>query len=333
MPGKRERFVLSVAFVILLVLFLLSLAIGQYRISIEEIISIFLGKDIPMLTKKVFLGLRLPRSLMAVLAGVGLALSGAVYQTIFHNQLASPDIIGVSSGANFGAALFITILSSSLLPVAAGAFVGALMSVLLVLLLVRGTGRRDTSTYVLAGIVISAAAKTGIMLLKYFADSESQLAAIEYWTMGSLASMTSAKVLATLPFCLIGIVGLLLFRRQIQILSIGDDEARSLGVNLRFIRICILLLSTLLVSAIVSVTGLIAFVGLISPHIAYLILKRKRSSYFVLSMETGAILMVFSDILARTISTSELPISIPTTIIGLPVLISLMLRKKDDCHD
>jgi len=329
MSSRRERIVLSAAFALLLMLFLLSLAIGQYRISIDEIISILLGKDIPMLTKKVFLGLRLPRSIMAVLAGAGLALSGAVYQTIFHNQLASPDIIGVSSGANFGAALFITILSSSLLPVAVGAFVGALMAVLMVLLLVRGTGRRDTSTYVLAGIVISAAAKTGIMLLKYFADSESQLAAIEYWTMGSLASMTSAKVLATLPFCLIGIVGLMLLRRQIQILSVGDDEARALGVNLKVVRIYVLLLSTLLVSAIVSVTGLISFIGLISPHIAYLVLKRKDSSYFVLTMETGAILMVFSDIMARTVSTSELPISILTTIIGLPVLIGLMLKKKD----
>ncbi len=330
MDKKKTQFVILISLIFLFVLTVVSLAIGQYQISTREIFSLIFTNNVKPLTKSVFLNLRLPRVLMALISGAGLSLAGAIYQTIFHNQLASPDIIGVSSGANLGAAVFITILSSSIIPTALGAFIGALLSVLLVLLLVKGTRESNTSTYVLAGIVISSAAKTGIMLLKYFADSESELAAIEYWTMGSLSSITATKLLYIAPFSIISIVILLIFNRQIQLLSLSDDEALSLGVNLKVIRMIILFVSTLLVSSIVSITGLISFIGLISPHIAYLVLKRKNKSYLVLSMITGALLLVLSDILARTISSSEIPISILTTIMGLPVLIALMLRKKGE---
>lgn len=326
MNKTKEEYITIVSSLILIVLFGCSLTVGQYNISLDEILSLILNREVDSLTKSVFFNLRLPRSLMALLAGLGLSLAGAIYQIIFHNPLASPDIIGVSSGANLGAAIFITIFSQQAIPLTLGAFFGGLLAVFSVLLLVRGAKRTSTSTYVLAGIVISSAAKTGIMILKYFSDSESKLAAIEYWTMGSFAAITAKKLLFVLPSFLIGTLGLLMLRRQIQMLSLSDDEARSLGVDLRLIRFIILVLSTMLVASIVSVTGLISFIGLIAPHISFLLLKRKNNSYLLLSMIIGGILMVSSDMLCRTVTTSELPISILTTIMGLPIIVYLMLK-------
>lgn len=200
------------------------------------------------MTRRVFFTLRLPRTAMAVLAGAGLGLAGSVYQMIFKNPLASPDIIGVAGGANLGAAAAIVLFSSSgILPIAAGAFWGGFIAVLCVMLLTRITGRGSTALYVLAGIVINAVSKSCIMALKYFADPENELAAMEYWEMGTFGNVTQSKVLSILPLFLVGFVGLLLLRRQVELMALGDNECRALGVRLAPLRIVVLLLSTLLV--------------------------------------------------------------------------------------
>lgn len=212
--------------------FIASICIGNYPISIREIISILTGGEVGAMTRKVFFTLRLPRTCMGVMAGAGLGVAGSVYQMIFRNPLASPDIIGVSSGANLGAAIAIVSVGIGVGGIALGAFAGGLLAVAFVMLLVRATRANTTATYVLAGIVISAVAKSVIMLLKYYADSESNLAAIEYWTMGSFAGVTASKVLSILPFWLIGFVGLFLLHRQVGLLSLNEEECRTLGVRL-----------------------------------------------------------------------------------------------------
>ena len=309
----------------------ISACVGKYPISFQDILHILVGRDgVSDMTRRVFLTLRLPRTLMAILSGIALGLAGSVYQLIFKNPLASPDIIGIAGGANLGAAAAIVLVSSSgVLPTAIGAFWGGLAAVVCVMLLTRATGSRSTATYVLAGIVISAVAKSVIMLLKYYADSESNLAAIEYWTMGSFAGVTASKVLSILPFWLIGFVGLFLLHRQVGLLSLNEEECRTLGVRLYRVRLTVLTLSTLLVASIVSITGLISFIGLIAPHIARMMIKRENTDTMVLSAMVGAAVMLVADIFARSLYAGGLPISILTTIIGVPVLVYFMCKRKE----
>ena len=326
---KKAFYTVFFLFVIgIFVAFLVSVCVGKYPISITEIIEIVLGKNTKPMTARVFTNLRLPRTIMAIIAGIGLGIAGSVYQIVFKNPLASPDIIGTAGGANLGAAISIVLFSTSeTVQVAAGAFWGGLLAVFAVLLLVKFTGNHSTSTYVLAGIIINAITRTGIMILKYFADSENELAAMEYWEMGTFGNVTLSKLLSVFPMFLIGVCGLILLRRQIELLALNDNEARSLGVRVVPIRIAILVLATLLVGSIVSITGLISFVGLIAPHTSRLILKKNDSSTIILSGLIGAFVLLCSDILVRVMYTAELPISILTTVIGVPILLYFLIKR------
>ena len=307
---------------------IVSFCVGKYPLTLEEIWALLTGGEVKPMTSKVFFTLRVPRTIMALLGGMGLGLAGAVYQNIFKNPLASPDIIGISSGANMGAAIAIVSAGGTMVSIAVGAFSGGLAAVLLVMILVQTTRSNSTSTYVLAGIIISALANTVIMLLKYYADSESELAAIEYWTMGSLASITASKVTAILPFWIAGFSGLLLLHRQVGLMSLNEEECRTLGVRLKQVRIAVLLLSTLLVASVICVTGLISFAGLIAPHIARMMIRRQNSQTLVLSSMVGGGVLLIADILARTLYEAELPISILTTVIGVPILVWFMCKRK-----
>lgn len=324
--GNRDLW-LPVMGVLLLAAFALSLAVGQYPISLGEIGAILTGGQVPPMTRKVFLTLRLARTLMALLAGVGLGVAGSIYQTVFHNPLASPDIIGVAPGANMGAAAAIVFLGGGALSIVCGAFLGGLLAVGTVLLFVQATRQDATITYVLAGIVISAIANAFIMILKTAADPEHELAAIEYWAMGSFANVILPKLLLVLPLILGALLGLFLLRRQISLLSLSEEECRSLGVRVGLVRALVLGLSTLLIASIICITGLISFVGLIAPHVAKLMLRRNNLSTAVLSALVGGVILLLSDTLARGLLAAEIPVSIFTTLIGVPILIFFMLQK------
>ena len=330
---KKSTLLFAVMTAIIIVLAAVSLCVGKYNISFEEISGMFASSsDIPDMTYQVFFTLRLPRTLMAITAGAGLGLAGAVYQTIFKNPLASPNLLGVSGGANVGAALAILMVSSSAtVTIAAGSFIGGIIAVLCVLILARAVNMNSTTSFILSGIVINAIAGAIIMSLKYFADPMNELASIEYWEMGTLGNITLSKFLSVLPLAAAGFIGIIILRRQIELLSLNDNESRSLGLRLKPVRVAVLLLNTLLVASIVCVTGLISFVGLVAPHISKLILKRTSSSGLALSAMTGAVIVLGADILVRIVYTSEIPISILTTIIGVPILIVfLKLRRKGE---
>lgn len=317
------------------VLFLLALALiisitnGQFPITLQEIGAILTGGEVKDITRRVFFQLRVPRTLMAFLAGIGLGIAGNIYQTIFKNPLASPDIIGVSPGATLGAAVSIVLLGSSTLSVAGGAFIGGIAVVIFVLFLVRLSPSHTMATYVLAGIVMGSIARAFIMILKFFADPTHELAAIEFWTMGSLASVTATKVMTIAPLFILSIIGIILLRRQIDLMSLSEDEARMLGVRLSQTRMLVLGLSTLMVASVISITGLIGFIGLVSPHIARMMHGRNNFNTTILSGLIGAIIILISDTLARSLMTSEIPISILTSLIGVPVLIYYMFRQKE----
>lgn len=316
-----------IAFILVVVSFIMSISIGKYNLSLVDIYKILVGTHENTMSINVFYTLRLPRTIMVILAGIGLSMAGSIYQTIFKNPLASPDIIGVSSGANVGAAVSIVFFSGGIIAVSFGAFIGGMFAVLCVVGIVKLSRLDGILTYVLAGIVINAISQGLIMSLKYFADPEKQLGAIEFWSMGSFGSVTMGKLSIIFPFFAVGIVGLCLFRWKINMLSISDEEAKTMGISVERSRYLILFFTTIVVASIVSVTGLISFIGLIPPHIARFILKKNDFKTIIFSGLIGAVLLTFADCIARSVISSEIPISIITSFIGAPYLAMLVCTR------
>ncbi len=313
----------------LAVLTVLSVCVGSYPLTPGEILKIISGDAEGSMAAGVFWQLRLPRVVMGLLAGGVLSLAGAVYQTIFRNPLASPDLTGVASGASFGAACAIVLGSGSGLQVMLGSFSMGVAALGLMLLLVKTARLQQVSGYILAGVIVSSLADAGLMCLKIMADPERELAAIEFWTMGSLGSFTAEKLLPQTVFMMIPCALLLLFHRQILMLSLGADHARSMGLDPARWRGILLVLTTLMVAALVSVAGVIAFVGLIGPHIAFLLCRRRGAGYLWLSALLGADLMLIADMLARTLwRGAELPLSVLTVFLAIPVLAALLHKRE-----
>ena len=296
-----------------------SLFIGKYPLSLQKLLS---GDALQW---RVFLTLRLSRTVVGVIGGFTLGVAGFVYQTVFRNPLASPDIIGVSSGASAGAAVGILFLSG-----AASATISAFAGALLAMVLALGLSALDRSgkhqTIVLSGIAVHSLAQTVLMMLKLTADPEQELAAIEYWIMGSLNGISVYSIGGNLLLCLVCVVGLFLLHRQIVLLSAEEGEARMMGVHVTELRLVILFVSTLAVSSVVSLTGLISFVGLLAPHASRMLTKSNQSSTMLLSGLAGGCLLCASDILARSVAVTELPVSIFTSLVGAPFLVMLIIR-------
>lgn len=273
----------------------------------------------------VFWTLRASRTLVGLVGGFALGASGFVYQTVFRNPLASPDIIGVSSGASAGAAAGILFLSGTV-AVTLSAFAGALLAVILALGLSFLDKSGKNGTIVLAGIAVHALAQTTLMGLKLTADPERELASIEYWIMGSLNGVSIYSIIPNIVLSFLCLTVLFLLHRQIILLSSDEGEARMLGVSVNRLRLIVLFCATLTVAAVVSLTGLISFVGLLAPHTARLITKNNRLSTMLLSGLSGGILLIGADILARSVAATELPVSIFTSLLGAPFLIFLIIR-------
>ena len=318
---RNKIILLSVIQVLLLIVVLVwSVITGQYPLTLKSLLS---GDTMSIM---VFKRLRLPRALMGVIGGFGLSISGYIYQLIFKNPLASPDIVGVSSGASAGAALAIVAVSASIPFISISAFIGAVTALIITLLTAYLVPGRNSYTIVLAGIAIHSVAQTILMFLKLAADPEKQLASIEYWIMGSLNGISKDSLAIPFFTALTGFIIMAMLYRQVLILSTSEEEAVSLGVNVTSLRFIILMLATLVVSSIICVTGLISFIGLIAPHIARLLTKRNDIFTYITSGFTGAILLTLADILARSVSPSELPVSIFTSLLGAPLLIILLIR-------
>lgn len=324
---KNKIIFLSVIWILLLIaVSIWSVFTGQYPLTIKGL----LDGDKMMLM--VFFRLRLPRVLMGIIGGFGLSIAGYVYQLVFKNPLASPDIAGVSSGASAGAAFAIVAVSASAPFISICAFAGGLIALSITLLTAYAVPGKNRYTIILTGIAIHSVAQTILMFLKLAADPEKQLASIEYWIMGSLNGISIDSIAIPFFITFIGFFIILLLYRQILILSINEDEAASLGVNVTIFRFIILITATLIVSSIICVTGLISFIGIIAPHIARLLTGRNDRFTYISSGFAGTIIMTLSDIFARSLSSSELPVSIFTSVIGAPLLIILLIKsnKKED---
>ena len=300
--------------VILAALSIFSFFVGRYPLTLNGLLQ---GDDMQW---RVFLTLRASRGIIGCIGGFVLGIAGFVYQTVFKNPLASPDIIGVSSGASAGAAFGILFLSGTM-SVTISAFAGAICCVILVLILSSLTYERD-------GKSIHSLAQTALVCLKLTADPEKQLASIEYWIMGSLNDISIYSIGSNVILCAVCLLIMFLLYRQIIMLSLDDAEGKMLGVNVNQIRMLVLLIATLATSSVISMTGLISFISLLAPHGARMLLKNNRLSTMLLSGLIGGCLLTFGDILARSVCSTELPVSIFTSIIGAPFLIYLCIRRK-----
>ena len=319
-PTARANTLCALFACILLTLAGASLLIGKYPLSVAELIA---GNE---MQRRVFVTLRLSRTLVGAAGGFALGAAGFVYQTVFRNPLASPDIIGVSSGASAGAAAGILFLSGAA-GVTLCAFGGAVLAVILALVLSSLDRSGKSSAIVLAGIAVHSLAQTALMCLKLTADPERELASIEYWIMGSLSGISLHAIGFNLALCAICLIALFLLHRQVILLSAEEGEARMLGVSVGALRLFVLIIATLTVSSVVSLTGLISFIGLLAPHGARLMTKNNRISTMLLSGLLGGALLCGADILARS-AAAELPVSIFTSLLGAPFLIYLIARER-----
>ena len=282
--------------------------------------------DWPSQVETVLFNVRLPRVLMASLIGAGLSAAGAAYQGIFKNPMVSPDVLGASSGAGFGAALGL-FLSFSYQGVSFLAFVLGLSAVGAVCLISSRVKYNQTRGLVLAGMMISSLFTAAVSFLKLVADPNNTLPVITYWLMGSLASIRPKDLAFAAPWIIGGIIPIYLLRWKINVLTLGEEEARCIGVNTSAVRLAVVLCATLITSAAVSVSGLIGWVGLVIPHFARMLVGSDYRKMLPASLLLGASFLLVVDNFARLLATSEIPIGILTAFVGAPFFLWLILRE------
>ena len=326
--SKRSLLILSS---LLLLAILLSLNLGKYPISPTALWQAF---GCPFSAEcetdqiqTVLWHIRLPRIIVACLVGAALACAGATYQGMFKNPLVSPDILGVSAGAGFGASLAI-FCNLPMWYVQLFAFIGGITAVLLVTFIATTHRERDpVLVLVLSGIAIGSLLGAGISLLKILADPFTQLPSITFWLLGSLTAVNLDDALQLTPLMLLGILPIFLLRWRLNLLSLDEEEAQALGVSVKRIRYLLIIFTTLCTASAVSITGIIGWVGLVVPHIARLLVGANFIRLLPTSILLGAGFLVITDTLARTVAQIEIPLGILTSICGAPFFLYLLLRK------
>lgn len=322
---KRTTDFIAAAVLIALpiVITFICLCIGRFGISVTETFYWIFGGNIG-LQKASVLSQRLPRIITALIVGAGLSTAGCVLQSMFSNPLATPDTLGVASGSSFGAA-FAILLGFSMVGSQLLAFVFGIAAV--VLTVICGKRSDGRTSMILGGVMIGSLFSSLVSLVKFLADTESQLPAITYWLMGSLSSSGYKTLVWGAPVIIAGVGCLLVIRRKLNLLPLSDDEAQSLGANVKALRATALISSTAITSSAVSMCGLVGWVGLLVPHICRMLFGNDHRRLLPACVSVGASFLVIVDTFARSLTASEIPISVLTSIIGAPFFIFL-LRKK-----
>lgn len=331
---KDHRFTLMIAILLLVGGTTVALTLGRYQIDFQTLGQVILssvsgrGPVQSLATPSLVLwSVRLPRVFMAVMVGAALSVSGAVFQGLFRNPLVSPGILGVSSGASFGAALAILMMGSSAWAVETSAFLWGLMAVVLAYQIGRHSGNSVTSL-VLAGVIVSAIFTAGVSFLKYKADPYQQLPAIVFWTMGSFNSIVWAIALRASVMILLGLIGIYVLRWWLNPMALGDEDAMTLGIDVPRARVIYILIATLIVAASISSCGNIGWVGLVVPHMARIIVGSDHDVLIPFSALLGGIFMLVVDTLARILPGGEIPVGILTALIGAPFFAYLLVKNE-----
>lgn len=329
---KKENRILVILSLILIVIFLVSFGLGKYPIHLKELLAILASKVVPIKQfwtdnqQIALFNVRMPRILLGILVGAALPTAGVCYQGIFRNPMVSPDLLGASSGAAFGAALAI-LKGAGFLGISMSAFFFSLFTVWLVCTVGKHTKGSPVLGLVLSGIMIGSLFTSATSFLKLIADPEQELPTITYWLMGSLAGAKKSDVIFMVIPMLIGMIPLFLLRWKMNILTLGDDEARTIGVDVKRVRGIVIACSTLITAASISVSGMIGWVGLVIPHFARMLIGCDYRKLLPASVIMGAAFMLIVDNIARLATTSEIPIGILTSFVGAPFFLYLIIRE------
>lgn len=318
-----------------ILMFFISFTLGRYSVSINDLLNIFYAKIFGLehfwdeTIDMVLFKIRLPRILGAMIIGASLSISGATYQGLFKNPMISSDILGASAGAGFGAAIAL-LASFNLAGIQITAFVFGLSAVLLTYVLskVLSEGNTRIIVLVLTGMVVSAFFQALISIIKYMADSDTKLPAITFWLMGGLSNITFDQVEVLIITFIIAIIPIILLRWKLNIISFGDEEAKSMGINVEKIRIILIFCATILTAASVSIGGIIGWVGLVIPHISRMIVGDNYNALLPTSILIGSSYLLLVDDISRTMFSMEIPLGIITSLIGAPFFILILLKGK-----
>lgn len=308
-----------------------SLFVGRFAVSPGDVAHILLAHILPLMQDRpapvetIVMQIRLPRAIMAMLVGAGLSISGAAYQGMFRNPLVSTDILGVTAASGFGAALAL-LISSNALQMQLLSFTFGLAGVALTYLLARVYRSTPGLMLVLSGVVVAAFFSALLSGTKYVADPESTLPAITYWLLGSLNGASLKGLVMILPPITAGIIGLLFMGWRLNVLTMGDEEARSLGLRTEWLKGGIIVCTTLITAAAVSACGMVGWVGLVIPHVGRMLVGPDHRLLLPASLSIGATFLLLVDDIARTATVGEIPLGILTAIIGAPFF-GYLLRK------
>lgn len=334
--GKYKWIKAGILILLPILFFLASICIGRYSVSPAEVAKSFwaalsgvkpetLGLD--QQAYAVVMNLRFERAIQGLLVGASLAVSGACFQSLFRNPLVSSDMLGVSNGAGFGAALAI-LLFNNMAMTSVFSFGFGILAVIFAYLAGKVSGGTPVITLVLGGTIIQSIFSALLSLLKYIADPYSELPAITFWLMGSMASTRTEELLiSAIPMCA-GLIGMMLFRWRLNVLSMGDREAKTLGLNVALNKGLIIGFATISTAGAVCISGVIGWIGLVVPHICRMIIGSDNKWLLPASLSVGACFMVMVDTLCRTITGAEIPLGIVTAIVGGPFFIYLLKKTK-----
>lgn len=328
--GKLRPWFVIAMWVLLAACVVVSLLAGRFGMSAAEagraLVDLVTGEGFAdERVGAVISGVRLPRTILAIFVGAGLAVAGAAFQSVFSNPLATPDTLGVAAGTSIGAVLAL-LLEFNLLGVQLMALLFGLLAMAVTASIARQRGRTSIVMLVLAGVIVSAIANAVISLLKLVADPTSKLPTITYWLMGSMAGVSFASIAVGVPLIVLGIVVLYLLRWRFNVLALSEDEARAAGLNLKLLRPVVIICATLITASVVSMCGQVGWVGLLVPHCARMLVGNNNRLIIPVSLLLGAIMMLLIDTLARTVTASEVPISVLTALLGAPIFIALLRR-------
>ena len=336
-PEKTGRRCVLILLILLAAVFFLSFLLGRYRVSALQTARLLADRALSGISRgrlrlaptwtpeeaSVVIQIRLPRILSAALIGTALSAAGASYQAMFRNPMVSPDILGASTGAGFGAAVAI-LLGAGYFGISAAAFCCGLLAVAAAWLVSRLSKADQAVALILAGMMISSLFSAGTSFVKLVADTQQQLPAITYWLMGSLSSIKDKDVVFLAIPVTLGMIPLFFLRWRMNLLTVGEEEAQSMGVNTRRLRGAVIVCATLLTSASVAVSGMIGWVGLVIPHFCRMLFGYDYRRLIPAGALFGAAFLLAVDDIARLVTTGELPLGILTAFVGAPLFLYLI---------
>lgn len=327
----KKRITIIGTIVLFLLILVLSFFLGKYPISFSDFFGAVLNKVFSLdqtwssQVETILFKIRFPRIIMAVVIGAGISVAGATYQALFQNPMISQDILGASQGAAFGAAMGL-FFSLTYEQVVSLSFIFGLLAVGVVLLVSKFLRTDTVLTIVLIGMMVGSLFSSAVSFLKLVGDPTNTLPAITYWLMGSLSAIKMQDVMFAAPLIIVGMVPILFLRWRLNVISLGEEEALSLGINNRVLRVILIIAATLITASAVSVSGLIGWVGLVVPHFARLLIGNDYRYSIPMTAVVGATFLLVVDDFSRLLTTSEIPIGILTSFIGAPIFLLLIAK-------